>query len=98
MNQFALGSGAPRLADKLSPRKVETPELKTPELKTPELKTPELKAPELKTPELKTPELKTHTAEDKRQIKKHENTKIVHRKVLKIRFPKGQVEAKLRPS
>ena len=59
LNQFALGSGAPRLADKLSPRKVETPELKTPELKTPELKTPELKTPALQTPTLKTPVLKT---------------------------------------
>ena len=57
----------------MSPRKVETPELKTPELRTPEL--PERTAAELKTPELKTPELKTHTAEDKGQIKKHENTK-----------------------
>ena len=74
MNQFALGSGAPCLADKLSPPKVETPKLKTPELKTPERKTPELKAPELKTPELKKPELKTHTAEDKGQIKKHTKT------------------------
>ena len=53
---------------------------------------PTLKTAERKTPELKTPELKTHTAEDKGQIKKHENTKNVHRKVLKMRPPRGQVE------